>query len=93
MKKSFVFGAVALAVASGAGAASCIITGDTERSCSASGSSGLAVVDVRSGTLADGSKALSESAPLECRQWAALLSNTIPLLDCTRPLFTLIFLR
>jgi len=77
-------GCFALLVAGAVQASSCIISGSTDRACTASADS-TALVDVRSGGVLSGSFAATAEDPFECREMTFGLSNMLAIFDCTKP--------
>lgn len=90
MLKLALLGCLALMAATPVRAASCIITGDIGRSCSASGSASSGD-DIRAGGTFDCLCAATEDSPFEGRGWSFCLSNIVTIFDClARPGLTVI---
>ncbi|MGN0834196.1 MAG: hypothetical protein ACI4RD_11195 [Kiritimatiellia bacterium] len=92
MLKLALFGCLALTAVSSVHATSCIITGDTDRPCSASGSA-TSEADMRTGSVLDGLRAATEAEPFEGRGWSFGLSNLLSALDCLSRSYSAIFIR
>ncbi|MDE3276370.1 MAG: hypothetical protein PUJ80_10150 [Verrucomicrobiota bacterium] len=90
MLKLALLGCLTLMAATSVRAASCIITGNIGRSCSASGSASSGA-DIRAGGTFDCQCAATEDSPFEGRGWSFCLSNIVTIFDClARPGLTVI---
>lgn len=89
MRKLLVF-ATLISLFGAVHAASCIIEGDTLRSCSDEGSA-TAEIDIRSGGVLDGLCEVTEEEPFEGRGWTFCLSNVLTFFNClARPGFSVL---
>ena len=92
MLKLALFGCLTLAAIGSVHATGCIITGDINRPCSASGSA-TSDTDMRTGGALDGLLATTESEPFDGRGWSFGLSNLLSALDCLSRSYFAIFIR